>query len=151
MPKTSAKTAKTFAHESAAIYGASIGLRSANRDNIIKRLKEGLPISAFDKLQGAMDLSGADLARVVNIAPRTLARRKITGKLQSDESERLLRIGVLFDRAKEVLGGRDAARTWLKSPKRALAGRTPLEYADTEPGAREVEDLIGRIEHGVFG
>jgi len=31
-----------------------------------------------------------------------------------------------------------------------LAGRTALEFARTEPGARLVEDLLGRIEEGVF-
>lgn len=142
---------KSAAREEIAVYGASVGLRTANRATVIKRLKEGLPAAAFDKLQDAMDVPGAELARVVNIAPRTLARRKKTGRLQSDESERLLRIGVLFDRAKEVLGGAEPARNWLKSPKRALAGRSPLDYADTEPGAREVEELLGRIEYGVFG
>ena len=72
------------------------------------------------------------------------------GKLQQDESERLLRIGLLFERAKEVLGGTDRARIWFKSPKKALGGITPLEYSDTEPGAREVEHLLGRLEQGVF-
>ena len=67
-----------------------------------------------------------------------------------DESERVLRIGALFDRAVVVFGDEDQARQWLKSSQRALGGRTPLEYADTEPGAREVEDLLGRLEYGVF-
>ncbi len=49
-----------------------------------------------------------------------------------------------------MLEGEEAAREWLKSPLPALAGKTPLEFADTEPGAQEVEDLLGRIEHGVF-
>jgi len=31
-----------------------------------------------------------------------------------------------------------------------LGGETPLEYAETEVGAREVEDLLGRIEYGVY-
>jgi uncharacterized protein (DUF2384 family) len=33
---------------------------------------------------------------------------------------------------------------------RALGGRSPLDFAQTEPGAREVENVIGRLEHGVF-
>lgn len=141
----------SYAREAASPYGATIGLRSANRENVIKRLKEGLPYSSFDKLQSAVNIPSTDLARLVNIAPRTLARRKKTGRLQSDESERILRIGVLFDLAGDVLGDAEVAREWLKSPNRALAGSTPLDYADTEPGAREVEELLGRIEHGVFG
>jgi putative toxin-antitoxin system antitoxin component (TIGR02293 family) len=90
------------------------------------------------------------LARVAHIATRTLSRRKKEGHLDTDESERLFRIGALFDRAAEVLGGKEVAREWFKTPLRALGGQSPLEYADTEPGAREVEDLLGRVEHGVF-
>ena len=33
--------------------------------------------------------------------------------------------------------------------KRALGGATPLGFARTEPGVREVEDLLGRIEYGI--
>jgi hypothetical protein len=39
---------------------------------------------------------------------------------------------------------------WFTSPKIPLDGKTPLECADTEIGAKEVEDLLGRLEHGVF-
>jgi uncharacterized protein (DUF2384 family) len=48
------------------------------------------------------------------------------------------------------LGSVDAAKGWMKTPNKSLAGQTPLEYRDTEPGARDVEDLLGRIGHGVF-
>jgi uncharacterized protein (DUF2384 family) len=39
---------------------------------------------------------------------------------------------------------------WLRSPNRALGGESPLALSKTEVGAREVENLIGRLEHGVF-
>lgn len=117
---------------------------------IIRLLKSGLPISAFAALQARMALPAGTLAMRLNIPPRTLARRKREGRLPSAESERLFRYARLFDRAEEVLGGLEAARLWFKTPARALGGRTPLEYADTEVGAREVEDLLGRLEWGVF-
>lgn len=47
-------------------------------------------------------------------------------------------------------GDQQTSRDWLARPARALGGRTPLEFAETEIGAREVEDLIGRLEHGVY-
>lgn len=72
------------------------------------------------------------------------------GRLQTDESERLFRIAALYDRAIEVLGDPERARAWFKEPKKALGMKTPLQYADTEPGAREVENLLGRLEYGVF-
>ena len=46
-------------------------------------------------------------------------------------------------------GDGEAARHWLKSPAYAFKGETPLEHAQTEYGAREVENLIGRIRHGI--
>jgi uncharacterized protein (DUF2384 family) len=38
----------------------------------------------------------------------------------------------------------------LTRPARALDGQTPLDFAGTEAGAREVESLIGRLEHAVY-
>jgi putative toxin-antitoxin system antitoxin component (TIGR02293 family) len=121
-----------------------------DRQMQIRLLKKGLPASAFEKLQEEIDVPVMTLAAVTKIAPRTLTRRKKEGRLLTDESERVLRLSMLFARAKEVLGDIGHARQWFKSPKIALGGKTPLEYADTEPGAREVEDLLGRLEHGVF-
>ena len=131
-------------------YGGSIGLGDRSAQEVMATLREGLPVAAFESLRDALDVPARALAETTNIAVRTLARRKQEGRLRKDESERVLRIGALFDRATDVLEGRDAARQWLKSPKRALGGCTPLEYADTEPGAREVEDLLTRLEYGVF-
>ena len=97
-----------------------------------------------------MGISEQALASVTKIAVQTLTLRKKEGRLHIDESERLLRIGMLYDRAVEVLGGQEVARQWFVTPLTALGCVSPLDYADTEPGAREVEDLLGRIEYGVF-
>jgi len=59
-------------------------------------------------------------------------------------------IASLFDRAVEILGDKNRAILWFKGAKKGLGGQTPLEFADTEPGAREVEALLGRLEHGVY-
>lgn len=132
------------------VYGQSVGVRARSREDAIAILKKGLPVSSFEKLHKEMKVSSSELARFAHISIRTLQRRRQQGRFQTDESERLLRVGVLFDQAVDVLGGVDAARAWLRAPKKSLAGKSPLEYCDTEPGAREVEDLLGRIAHGVF-
>ena len=63
----------------------------------------------------------------------------------------LLRASRVFGRALELFEGDDAAaRRWLSSPQRALGGSKPLSLAGTEVGTGLVEDLIGRLEHGVF-
>jgi putative toxin-antitoxin system antitoxin component (TIGR02293 family) len=132
------------------VYGQCIGVRARSREDTIGILKKGLPVSSFEKLHKRMDISSQDLARFTHIALRTLQRRRQKKRFQTDESERLLRVGILFDKAIEVLGSIEAARDWMRTPKKSLADQTPLEYCATEPGAREVEDLLGRTEHGVF-
>ena len=131
-------------------YGASAGLSFKDTGTLIRQIKRGLPMNAFDDLQAAMAVPAKTLASAANIAVRTLNRRRKEGRLQTDESERLFRIAVLYDRAIEVLGDQERARAWFKEPKKALGMKTPLQYADTEPGAREVENLLGRLEYGVF-
>ena len=132
------------------IYGATIGLKSNNCLEVIQSLKKGFPVQVFDKLQKQFDVPANTLAAVINIAPRTLTRRKKEGRFHTDESERLLRVARLYDRAVELFGDQESVRHWFKTPKRALDGITPLEFADTEPGAQEVEDLLGRLGHGIF-
>jgi len=143
-------SASIIAESPTTTYKASAGWRFKDGPEKIAALKEGLPIETFDALKNAMGISEQALASVTRIAVRTLTRRKKEGRLRPEESERLLRIGLLFDRAIEVLGGREGAQQWFTTPIIALGRVTPLDYADTEPGAREVENVLGRIEWGVF-
>ena len=111
-------------------------------------LRQGLPREAFERIRGDLGISSEELADVLGIPTRTLARR--TDRFKPDESERLLRVCSVVQKAADVLEDRSAARRWMTQPKRALGGLTPLRCCDTEMGAREVEALLGRIEHGVF-
>ncbi|MBN1425286.1 DUF2384 domain-containing protein [Candidatus Fermentibacteria bacterium] len=129
---------------------SALGLRLASSARAIEEIKRGFMFTAFEKLCSELQLTVYELADLVSIARRTLARRKQEGRLRALESEKVYRIATLFDSAVAALGGEEQARQWLKSPKKALRGQTPLQHADTEVGAREVEDLLGRLEHGVF-
>lgn len=128
-----------------------LGLRAKNTLDLLAKVERGFSFTAFVRLQRAIDLSAQDLAAFVQIPARTLLRRKEAGRLHADESDRLLRLSRLLERAIELFeGDAEAARNWLASPVKALARHTPLDFARTEAGAREVESLIGRLEHGVY-
>ena len=118
-------------------------------ERAIRAVKQGLPYAKFEDLRGRLGVSAAALAAVIAVSERTLARRKKEGRFKPDESDRLHRIVRLYRRAVEVLG-EDAAAEWLATPKRFLGGKTPLEFADTEIGAYEIDQALGRLEHGVF-
>jgi putative toxin-antitoxin system antitoxin component (TIGR02293 family) len=87
---------------------------------------------------------------VVRRSEKSFVRQKKSGRLSPNESERLLRVARILERAIALYDGdEDGAREWLETPILSLANQRPLDLTRTEPGAREVEDLIGRIEHGV--
>ena len=133
------------------VRGASLGLRATKTDELIHQMEQGLSFQALHSLASVSGLAIRVLASLLGIPERTLARRHAAGRLAPDESERLLRISTVFEKAVELFEGDVAAAVaWLTAPKKVFAGKAPLAYARTELGAREVEALIGRLEHGVF-
>ncbi len=131
--------------------GASLGLRAHRTDDLIRQLQGGLPFSALRAFAGTTRLPVSRIASTLDIPERTLARRRAVGRLAPDESERLFRLSRIFEKAVDLFeGDREAAVGWLTAPRKALGEATPLSYSRTELGAREVENLIGRLEHGVF-
>lgn len=117
---------------------------------IIDAVQRGLSIGEMENLRTILDLPIEGLAAKLGISKATLHRRKATGKLDATESDRLVRFARLMGKAIEVLESEEHARKWLNSPQVGLGGAVPLDYAETEVGAREVEDLLSRIEYGVY-
>ena len=118
---------------------------------LVERVEEGFSFRELEHLRQNMGLSREEMAELVQIRPRTLDRRKKEGRLHPEESDRLLRASRVFGRAIALFEGDvEGAIGWLRTPQRALGGAVPLEMARIEIGAREVEGLIGRLEHGVF-
>jgi putative toxin-antitoxin system antitoxin component (TIGR02293 family) len=116
------------------------------------RVKANLPVAELDALRALLALTVENLAGRIGISIATLSRRRHSGqRLDAGHSDRVLRFARLFRLAAELYDGdEEAARAWLSKPARALDGETPLDHAETEAGAREVENLIGRLEHGVY-
>jgi putative toxin-antitoxin system antitoxin component (TIGR02293 family) len=131
--------------------GASLGIAASDTHGLIQQIEAGFSFRALQNLESYTGLNLSVLASIIGIAERTLARRRVAGKLSPEESERLLRISNIFEKALELFeGDLEAAVNWLTTPKKALNGQQPLCYSRTELGTREVENLLGRIEHGVF-
>lgn len=131
--------------EPVAVFG-----RVDSQDQVIRKIKKGLPAASFEKLRHEFGITAAELAATLNINMRTLARRKQNGRLDVDESERVYRLARLFQIGLNLFGDAELTRRWFAAPKEIFGGLTPLNYADTEPGAREVEKQLRRLEHGVF-
>lgn len=126
--------------------------KTVNTDTLklIQKMDKGLDYKLMPMLMELLDLSAEDMSGHIEVSMRTLHERKNAKHFNKRESERLVRLARLFLKALEVFESPAFVQEWLKSPKPALGGRMPLDFARTEVGAREVEDLLGRIEHGVF-
>lgn len=116
---------------------------------LIRQVRSGLPYPALEAVCARFRIGQRELIAILHLPARTLARRKRQRRLRADESDRLLRLGRIATLAEQVLGSREKATSWLHRPNRALAGVAPLHHLDTDVGAREVEDLLIRIAHGV--
>jgi len=131
--------------------GASLGLRASGVNGLIQQVERGLPFKALQSLERYSGIAAPTIAATIAIPQRTLARRRASGRLSREESDRLLRLSTVFEKTVDLFEGDVAAAVrWLTTGQTALAGGVPLEYCRTEVGAREVEDLIGRLEYGVF-
>jgi putative toxin-antitoxin system antitoxin component (TIGR02293 family) len=135
------------------VLGGSKALRRrvARAEELRERVKAGLPYAALVSVVERINMARDEIADVLHLTPRTLARRKAQGVLDPDESDRLVRFARVIAHATEVLGSLEKAALWLRRDNRALGGGSPLEMLDTEIGSRAVEGVLLRLEHGVIG
>lgn len=124
-------------------------LESENTQKLIAQCKSGLSAKIFDEVANCLQVPDIRLASIINITKSTLIRRKREGRLNFEESERLYRIVRLLDMAEKLFGSTEHAREWLNTPSGDFEGKSPLEYADNEIGARAVEAVLDRIGDGV--
>jgi putative toxin-antitoxin system antitoxin component (TIGR02293 family) len=131
------------------VYGPT-GKTAFPPARLVEILRIGLPVRELDDLQATLAVPMEKLVPMLGISKATLHRRKAGGRLDQAESDRVVRFARLMGKAVEVLDSEENARQWLTAPQFGLGGAVPLEYAETEVGAREVENLLGRIEYGVY-
>ena len=124
------------------------GIRGQTRRGVIEATRQGLPVSGIEELLKSGRLTLAEVDRIV-LPRKTLSHRRKIGRLTPEQSDRLVRVVRVLAAAEETFGSQDKASRWLRRPTKVLEGEAPLELLDTTEGAREVEDLLHRIDHGL--
>jgi len=115
-------------------------------------IQQGLPSQAVFFLQKTLGLADEEYSATLGVSSKWLVRHRKTPKLHLDVdvSDRLVRVARLYKLAEEVLENQEAAIHWLHRPQPGLNERVPLELMRTEAGAKEVEELLYRIEYGIY-
>ena len=126
----------------------ALGRTLSNDRDLRDAIREGFPPAVVAELMRASGLTLKELAAALDLSPRSLQRRRSKGRLARYESDRLYRLARIVALANEYLGDHVRALRWLKHPNRALGGIAPVTAIDTELGARQVENVLGRIAYG---
>ena len=130
---------------------AWLGVKAVNPLQMVQAIGAGFPYATLERVRKETGLPLERLGSAIGLSVRTLTRRKKEKKLSATESDRLVTLTRLLSQAIALFeGSKPSALRWFVQPNRALGNLSPLEMAATETGAREVENLIGRLEHGVF-
>jgi len=136
--------------KTATLERKTLTAKAKHPTDLIRQIQKGLRFTELETLQHSLDMPFEQLAAKLSISRSTLQRRKHAGRLSPDESNKVVRFSQLLEHATDVFGDIEKARAWLKFPQHGLGGAVPLDYAETEIGAREVDNLLGRIDYGVY-
>ncbi len=128
-----------------------LGAEPRSSSEFIELVRRGLPFPAFEALAHRLGMGVEEEgARTLGLDAGTLDLRRRERRFLPAESERLVRLAQVTQRAFEVLESEGNVVRWLRAPNVSLDGATPLSLLDTDIGARTVEEMLVRIEYGVF-
>lgn len=117
---------------------------------LIDRSRQGLVGTEADRIARLLGVSDKEMAPLLNQSVATFHRQAKTGRLDAATSERLLLLGQLANYGATVFQDQGKFTRWLRRPLRLLGDRAPLELMDSPTGVQLVEDILGRIDYGVF-
>lgn len=105
----------------------------------------------LNQLANQLGVSLKELAPLLQLSESTLHRLRRQTALGGSTSERVELLQAVIQHGLRVYGGDEQAlRDWLRYPLGELDGRTPLQALTTIAGFTQVDDILGRIEHGIF-
>ena len=122
-------------------------IRSA--DDLMQLVREGLPYEALEAAVQRSRIGIERLTRAIGISRTTRSRRRNEGRFTPEESDRLCRFARVFAHALDVFEEAQVASQWFSSPIEALGKEHPIELVETDLGAQQVDEVLGRIEHGI--
>jgi putative toxin-antitoxin system antitoxin component (TIGR02293 family) len=125
------------------------GVRSPQ--DLAERVREGLPFAALAAAMEQYGISRDVLCDILHLSRRNFLRRKEQKRLAPDESDRLYRLARVLAHANRVFEDPDESADWIQTPNAALGKQQPLTLLDTDIGVQQVDQVLGRIEHGIVG
>ena len=114
------------------------------------KVTAGLPVTCVLSFKAHSGFNVTEVSEVLGITERTFMRWQKHPLVPLDPvaSDRLYRTAKIMALAGQVLEDTGEARAWMNEPQYALDEKIPRELLTTDAGARQVEEVLNRIEHG---
>ena len=119
------------------------------RLELVEEIREGFP---FQNVMALAKQAGVGLGELIEfgiIPRRTWTHSKQNQRFTPAQSARVARFFRIQQKAKSTFGSEEKAMQWLKRPSAPLQSNAPVSLLDTEEGARLVEEILTRIDHGI--
>ena len=113
--------------------------------------QKGLTKKTIDELASALGISRKSMAEdVFDISVKTMERKDPKDPFDKRISSHAVEIAKLWQHASEVFVQEERARQWINRPNEALNNNKPVDLLDTLTGINMINDVLVRIEEGVY-
>jgi putative toxin-antitoxin system antitoxin component (TIGR02293 family) len=131
--------------------GISRSKKIASYLDYIKLSNTGITKASVNILADYIGISRKYISEnIFDVSVKTMERKEDKEKLNRKISSHALEIAKLVQHAYTVFRNEEKVKRWLNRENRALNNMKPVELLDTLSGLILVDDVLGRIEEGVY-
>jgi putative toxin-antitoxin system antitoxin component (TIGR02293 family) len=123
----------------------------SNNYDLIILSREGISKASAESLIGFTGMSKKSFVEsILNMSIKTLERKQDNDKLDRTASSLIIEVARVLEHAYRVFDEIEKVKRWLSKPSKSLHGESPLSLFSTLTGIGMVEDVLTRIEEGVY-
>lgn len=119
------------------------------RTDLINIARTGIQTKYIIDIKEFTSLTDKELSSILPISQRQLVRYSDSHTLNKEITSHLIQLIELFQKGFKLFG-QEKFKLWIRTPNKVLNHNKPVDIMDTSIGVEMVEDVIGRIEHGVY-
>jgi putative toxin-antitoxin system antitoxin component (TIGR02293 family) len=119
--------------------------------DFVKLSALGITKSSINSLASYIGISRKRMAEdIFDVSVKTLERKDNNTRLDKKTSSHALEIAKVVQHAYEVFRDEEKVKLWVNRENKALNNMKPIQIFDTLSGLNMVNDILGRIEEGVY-
>ena len=119
--------------------------------DIVKLIATGITKSSINSLASHIGISRKNMAEdIFDVSVKTIERKGSKTRLDKKTTSHALEIAKVMQHAYEVFRDKEKVKLWVNRENKALNNMKPVQIFDTLSGLNMVNDILGRIEEGVY-